>query len=68
LKNYTAFKHRMLQRSAVRRALDDEQIIATHVCEFGDDLAFRPGRSMLSAVCSGVLAVSTIISAEDSSS
>ena len=25
-KNYTAFKDRMLQRPAVRRALDDEQI------------------------------------------
>jgi hypothetical protein len=26
MKNYTAFKDRMLQRPAVRRALDDEQI------------------------------------------
>ena len=26
LKNYTAFKDRMLQRPAVRRALDDQQI------------------------------------------
>jgi glutathione S-transferase len=26
LKNYTAFKDRMLQRPAVKRALDDEKI------------------------------------------